>query len=274
MKIHPTAVIDSSAELADDIEIGPFCIIKEQVRIGSGTRLLGQVFIDKWTEIGRNNEIHYGAVIGHDPQHKKYTGCRSYTKIGDNNIIREYVTIHRSFQPEQSTVIGNGNFIMATAHIAHDCKIGNDTVIVNGALLGGHVVVDDCVYISGNVAVHQFVHIGKLAIISGLTRVSKDVLPFSIIEGNSYFRGINTVGLRRAGYDQRRRQIIEQAYRILFWQHLSIKEAIAELEKIDSEDVRLIIESIRSSKRGFCRPRPGLQPTEDTGIRKEDEYQL
>ncbi len=264
MKIHPTAIIDPSAELAEDIEIGPYCIINEDVRIGAGSRLVSHVYIDKWTEIGENNTIHIGAIIGYEPQHMKYSGCRSYTRIGDNNTIREYATIHRSFKEDHATIIGNDNFIMATAHIAHDCKVGNTCIIANGVLLAGHVKVDHGTYISGNVAIHQFVRVGPLAMLSGLARVSKDALPFSIIEGNSYFRGVNVVGLRRAGFGQERRQKIEQAYRILFWRHLSSKEALAEMEDLNSDDVQVIIDFIKASKRGFCRPKPGQHLNNDT----------
>jgi UDP-N-acetylglucosamine acyltransferase len=273
MNIHPTAIIHPTAELADNVEVGPYCIINEDVRIDSGTKLMPYVYVDKWTTIGKNNEIHMGTVIGHDPQHQKYKGERTYTKIGDNNIIREHVTIHRSFVAEQSTIIGNNNYLMATAHVAHDCVIGNNCMLCNGELLAGHVVVQDGAFISGNTAIHQFVRIGTLAIIGGLARVSKDAPPFSIIEGNSYFRGINIVGLRRAGYDQKRRQAINQAYRTLFLQQLSLKEALAELDTSDSPDVRVIVDFLRESKRGFCRTKPKLGTTskEDNSSTDEDD---
>lgn len=271
MKIHPTAIIHPRAELADDVEIGPYCIIRENVQIDSGTILRASVYIDTWTEIGKNNQLHPGVIIGNAPQHQHYSGCRSYTRIGDNNILREYVTIHRSFEPEKATLIGNNNFIMAMAHIAHDCQLGNECIIANSALLAGHVIVDDGAYISGNAGIHQWVRIGKLSIISGLSRVGKDAPPFSIIEGNSYFRGINTVGLRRAGYDQQRRQFIELAYRILYRRGLGTAAALAEMEKIDSPDVRLIIDFIRTARRGFCRPKPRSSVPESISSEKENE---
>ncbi len=255
MKIHPTAIIHPSAELAEDVEVGPYCIIEEDVKIDSGTRLLANVIVDKWTTIGKNNIIHYGAVIGHDPQHTKYDGSHTYTRVGDNNVIREYVTIHRSFLAEQATVIGDNNFLMAMSHMGHDTKVGSNCIIANGTLLGGHVVVDDRAYLSGNVAIHQYCQIGTLAMIAALTRITMDVLPFSIIEGDSFFRGINVVGLRRAGFSPERRKHIEEAFRILLWRNLTTPEAIKEMERLNSPDVALIIEKIQSSKRGFCRPR-------------------
>ena len=257
MKVHPTAIVHPDAKIADDVEIGPYCIINEHVTIGPGNRLVANVYIDSWSDIGANNEIHVGAIIGYAPQHLNYKGGRGFTKIGNDNIIREYVTIHRSFLVDQSTVIGDKNFIMATAHIGHDCVVGNKCILANGSLVAGHVIVQDCVYISGNVGIHQFVRIGTLAMVGGLARVSKDVLPYSIVEGNSFFRGINIVGLRRAGYDQKRRSAIEQAYRTLFWRHLNTKDALNELDNSGSADVRQIIDFIHESKRGFCRPKPG-----------------
>lgn len=271
MKIHPTAIIHPGAELAEDVEIGPNCIIEEGVRIDSGTILQANVYVARWTEIGKNNQVYPGVIIGHTPQHQKYDGCRTYTKIGDNNIFREYVTIHRSFLPEQSTVIGNNNYIMVMAHIAHDCQIGNNCIIVNGAMLGGHVIVHDGAYISGNVCVHQWVRIGKLALISGLTRVSKDAPPFAIIEGNSYFRGINVIGMRRAGYTQEQRQAVQRAYRLLYFRGLSAAEAIAELEKMNIPEVNAIVDFIRNARRGFCRPKPRRISVDNLNSADEDD---
>jgi len=228
------------------------------VQIGPNTRIFSNVHISGCTVIGANNEIHMGAVIGHIPQHKGYKNADSGLIIGNGNIIREYVSIHRAYHPGENTVIGDENFLMGFSHVAHDCKIGNRIVLANGSLLAGHAQVDDAANISGNVAVHQFVRIGSLAMIGGMARVAKDVPPFMLVEGNSTVRGINAVGLRRAGYDLADRTRIKDAYRVLYRKGLNVPQALDLLEPIaeSSEPVLALTSFIQSSVRGICKHVP------------------
>lgn len=263
--IHPTAIISTEAQLDSSVEVGPYTIIEGPVQIGPNTRILNNVHISGNTVIGPNNEIHMGAVIGHLPQHKNYKNAHSGLIIGQGNVIREYASIHRAYHPGENTVIGDENFLMGYSHIAHDCQVGDRVVLANGALLAGHAHVDDGANISGNVAVHQYVRIGKLAMIGGLARVSKDVPPYMLVEGNSTVRGINAVGLRRAGFSLDERRRIKNAYRILYRIGLNVPQA---LETLDQEDpdtapVRELANFIRRSVRGICRHAPIHQPDDD-----------
>ncbi len=249
MKQHPTAIVDPAARIDEDVKVGPYVVIEGPVRIASGTVIMAHAYICGNTEIGHDNQIHIGAVIGHVPQHQGYKPCVSYTRIGDRNVIREYVTIHRSWQEGESTIIGDDNFLMA-----HDCKIGNRVVIANGALLGGHVQVEDKAFLSGNTVFHQYVRIGRLAMISGLTGIGKDVPPYCIAVGRSEICGVNVVGLRRAGIPPEHRSQIQKAYKILYRSGLNTKNALKEIEAMNPcEEVGWFVEFIRNSKRGICR---------------------
>jgi UDP-N-acetylglucosamine acyltransferase len=210
------------------------------------------------TSIGENNQIHIGVVIGHTPQHLAYKGGDSGVRIGSGNIFREYVTIHRGYHPGQETVIGDNNFLMAMSHVAHDSVVGNHVIMANGSLLAGHTHVDDNANISGNVAVHQFVRIGRLAMIGGLSKVIKDVPPFMMVDGVSLVHGLNTVGLRRAGYDVATRKQIKEAYRVLYRSGLNVPQAVERLEAEfgDVAPVQELLGFIRKSVRGICRHAP------------------
>ena len=254
MKQHPSAIISPEAQIDDDVTIGPFTIIEGPVRIASGTVIMSHVHISAHTEIGHGNIIHMGAVIGNTPQHLGFKDCVSYTRIGDRNIIREYVTIHRSWEAEKATIIGNENFLMALSHVAHDCQLGNHIVMANGALLGGYVTVEDNAFLSGNTVFHQFVRIGRLAIVSGLTGIGKDVPPFCIAAGRSKICGVNIVGLRRAGISQDKRNEIRNAYKTIYRSGLNVSSALGEIERGNPcEEVRHLVEFIKNSKRGICR---------------------
>lgn len=257
-RIHPTAIISADAQLNSSVEVGPFSIIEGPVTIGANTRILSNVHISGKTVIGENNEIHMGAVIGHLPQHKHYKNTDSGLIIGNGNVIREYASIHRAYHPGENTVIGDDNFLMGYSHIAHDCRIGNHVILANGALLAGHTSVDDGANISGNVAVHQFVRIGSLAMIGGLARVSKDVPPFMLIEGNSTVRGINAIGLRRAGFSLQERTKVKEAYRTLYRTGLNVPQALDALEKEadNCAPVKTLYDFIKGSVRGICRHAP------------------
>jgi UDP-N-acetylglucosamine acyltransferase len=254
MKQHPTAIVDPSAQIDEDVDIGPYVIIEGPVQIASGTIIMAHAYISGHTEIGHNNTIHMGAVIGHIPQHLGYKPCDSYTRIGERNIIREYVTIHRSWEEGSATEIGNDNCLMGLSHVAHDCRIGSNIIIANAALLGGHVEVEDGAFISGNAVFHQFVRIGRLAMISGQAGVGKDVPPYCIAAGRTQVAGINVVGLKRAGISPEIRTRIKRAFKILYRSELNTKNALKKIEETDPcEEVRHFVEFIRNSKRGICR---------------------
>jgi UDP-N-acetylglucosamine acyltransferase len=254
MSIHPTAVIDPRAEIDADVEIGAYVVIDGSVRIKAGSRVMPHVYITGSTEIGADNEIHPGAVLGDAPQDRAYKGQESYLKIGDRNIIREYAQIHRGTAPGSSTTIGNENFLMATSHIGHNCKLGDNVIVANGAMLGGYVEVGNNVFISGNCVVHQFVRIGDYALMRGLSGTSRDVPPFAIIDWQHTVRGVNVVGLKRAGFDDKRIRTIRAAFRLLFRKGRNLSIAIKEIEKEGrtDTDVSALLEFIKSSKRGVC----------------------
>jgi len=256
MKIHPTAIVDPGAELADGVEVGPYCIIGPEVRIGSGTKLYSHVRIDGPAVIGENNAIFHGAAIGGAPQDVGFRGERSGVRIGNGNLVREYATIHRGTGEGTETIVGNGNFLMAYSHLGHNVVVGNNCVIVNTVQLGGYTVVEDFVYISAFVPVHQFVRIGKMAMVAGSSRVNQDIPPFMMAMGyEAGIIGVNRVGLRRRGFPSERIDAIAEAYRIIYRQRLSIASALERLRNDfpDNEDIAYLVNFITSSKRGITR---------------------
>jgi UDP-N-acetylglucosamine acyltransferase len=254
MSIHPTAIVDPKAEIDDEVEIGPYAVIAGAVKIGRGTCIMAHVYITGCTRIGAHNEIHPGAVLGDTPQDKAYKGQESYLTIGDHNIIREHAQIHRGTVAASATVVGDHNFLMANSHIGHNCKLGDHNVLANGALLGGYVEMGSHVFISGNCVVHQFVRIGDYALMRGLSGTSRDVPPFAIIDWQHTVRGVNVIGLRRAGFDEQRIREIRLAFRTLFRKGRNLSLAMKEIEDLEraSPDVLTLLEFIRSSKRGVC----------------------
>ena len=252
--IHPTAHISPTARIADDAEIGPNVIVGERSTIGSGTIVMANAVIGPWTTIGNGNKIHYGAIVGHDPQDIGFNGEVSYAVIGNGNIIREYATIHRGNRPGTTTVLGNNNFIMIQAHVAHNCELGDNIVLAGGALLAGHVNVADCAIISGNCVVHQFCRIGRLAMMRGLSRTSRDVPPFCIMDETHTVKSLNLIGLRRNGFDAKKVRALKNAYLILFRGGLNMQNALEQVEaELEiTEDVRELLDFIRNSKRGVC----------------------
>jgi len=254
MTIHPTAVIDPKAEIDGEVDIGPYVVIEGPVKIKRGTRVMAHAYLTGWTEVGADNEIHPGVVIGDAPQDKAYKGAETYLKIGDRNIFREHVQVHRGTVAGSSTIVGDDNFLMANAHVGHNCKLGNQIVIANGALLGGHVEVGNNVFISGNCVVHQFVRIGDYALMRGLSGTSRDVPPFAIVDWQHTVRGVNVVGLKRAGFDDRRIREIREAFRVLFRKGRNLSLAVKEIEEHGraGDDVSALLEFIKSSKRGVC----------------------
>jgi len=255
MPIAPTARVDPQASIAPDASIGDYCVIESDVVIGPGCRLEPYVYVKRWTTLGAANEISAGTVLGTDPLDKNFTGERSYLRIGNGNKIREHYTISRGTQPESVTEIGDDNYIMTSGHIAHNCKIGNRTVICSCALVAGHVEVEDGAFISGGVVIHQFSKIGELAMIGGNTRVNSDVPPYMLCtDFNAAVRGLNLIGLKRAGFDHADISALKKAYQILFRSKLKLEEALRRIEaECSTEHTRHLVDFIRRSERGFCR---------------------
>jgi UDP-N-acetylglucosamine acyltransferase len=260
--IDATARISPSAQIEEDVTIGPHVLVGEHSRIGSGTVVMANAVIGPWTTVGRNNSIHYGAIIGHDPQDFGYNGEESHLKVGDGNIFREYVTVHRGNRPGSETTIGNANYFMVQSHVAHNCSVGNHTILAGGSLLAGHVTVDDRAIISGNCVVHQFCRVGTLSMMRGLSRTSRDVPPFCIMDETHTVRAINLVGLRRNGFDATRVRALRNAFKLLFRGGPNMKENLerAEAELSFTADVRMLIDFIKNSKRGVCFGRIGTVP--------------
>ena len=259
MKISNMAIVSPRAKIAENVVIGPFCIIEDEVEIGSGTRLDSHVVIKRYTTLGEDNHLHMGVLLGSDPEDKHFSGERSYLKIGNRNILREYSTASRGTPPESVTVIGDDNYIMIGVHIAHNCQLGNNVVVCNHCSLAGYVEVGDGAFLSGGVVVHQFSKIGRLAMIGGNTRVNVDVPPFLLAsEFNVAARGLNTVGMKRAGIGEEAIRQLKRAYRILYRSRLPLQEALKRIEQeIPTEEARALVEFIRRSERGICREASG-----------------
>ena len=255
-KIHPAAIVGKKAELGE-VEIGPYAIIEDGASIGSGTKVLAHAYICSGTTIGKDCEVHMGAVIGHVPQHLHFKGAKSFLKIGDRNIFREYMSIHRGLEEGSATVIGNDNFFMGFSHVAHDCHIGNNVVLCNGALIAGHALVEDSAFISGNVTIHQFVRIGTLAMIGGLARVNKDAVPYTLIEGDSEACSLNVVGIKRSSLSEDAKEQVKKIYRLLYRSGLNVSQALSEIAKLGRllPEAAHMVEFIKQSERGICKHR-------------------
>ncbi len=255
--VHSTSIIKGEVEIGKDVYIGPYSVIEGKIKIGDGTYIDSHVVIKGNVKIGKNNKILSGARIGFPPQDVKYKGEDTEIIIGDNNVIREFVTIHKATGEGEKTIIGNGNFLMAYSHIAHNCKIGNEVIIVNGAQLGGHVEVEDYAFISSLCLIHQFVRIGKYVMLGGGTHVKKDIVPYALCYGtpDAEIKGINSIGLRRRGFKGERLLNIKRAFKILFFRDLNTTQAIEKLknEFEGNEDIEHLINFIEGSKRGITK---------------------
>jgi UDP-N-acetylglucosamine acyltransferase len=253
--IAPTARVHPDAVIGPGVVIGDFAIVERDVVIGAQTRLEPYVFVKRWTTLGERNEVSAGTVLGTDPLDKSFAGERSYLRIGNGNRIREHFTISRGTAPESETVIGDDNYIMTSGHIAHNCRIGNQVVIASCTLIAGYVEIEDQAFVSGGVAVHQFSKIGRLAMIAGMTRVNLDAPPFFLYAGlYNEAKGINLVGLNRAGFSADEIAAIKKAYKILYRSGLKLEDAIARIEaEVPGEHGAHLIRFIRRSKRGICR---------------------
>jgi UDP-N-acetylglucosamine acyltransferase len=257
-RIHPTAVIAPEAELADDVVVGPYVIIEGAVRIGSGCTLRPQVHLVGPLTMGRGNCVYTGAVLGERPQHLKYTSDPTGVEIGDGNIFREHVTIHGGTTAGKPTRIGNQNFFMANAHIGHDCWVGDRCILANGALVGGHCTLEDGVNLSGNCAVHQFVRVGRLALLSGGSITTKDIPSFLMQQGINCVVGLNLVGMRRAGLTSAQIEAVRRAFHLLYREGRAVPDALNQMER-ELGHVNVVAELvafIRASKRGINFNRP------------------
>ena len=255
-EIHPTALVDPKAELASGVQIGPYAVIGEGARIGRATRIGPHVVIEGRVEIGERCEISAGVVVGTPPQDLKYQeGTLSGVRIGNENRIREYVTIHRASVEGSWTTIGDGNFIMAASHIAHDCRVGNGVVLVNYCGLSGFVEVEDRAVVGGLAGLHQFCRVGTMAYVGGYARVAQDIPPYFIAEGNpAEARAVNVVGLRRNDVPPEIRLDLQRAFKILYRSGLNRTQALERIKSqiTMSDEVAHLIEFIESSKRGIC----------------------
>lgn len=257
--IHPTAVIHPDAELDPSVQVGPYAVIGPQVRVGADTRIGAHVVLDGRTEIGSRNHIFPGAVIGSEPQDLKYDGSLSLVKIGDENLIREYVTINRATQRDECTLIGDRNMLMAYVHVGHNCVIENQVIIANAVALAGHVYIESRARLSGVLGVHQFVRIGQLAMVGGMSRIERDVPPFMLVEGNpGRVRALNQVGLKRAGLVEYEAALsmLKQAFRILYRSGLPLSQAIAQLAELPSSEPlehlrQFLLSSQQEGRRGL-----------------------
>lgn len=249
--IHPTAVIHPEAQLDPTVDVGPYAVIDAGVKIGPGCKIGPHAHITGITTMGANNVVHSGAVIGDAPQDLKYKDEPTRLRIGDKNVFREHVTIHRSNKLEEDTVIGSENFFMAGSHVGHNCQIGNNNILANAAMLAGHVTLQDRIFISATCMLHQFVRIGTLALMQGGSGVSKDLPPFTIATGVNTMCGLNVVGLRRAGYNSEQRLELKKLYHTLFRSDKLFRERLEEAKANFSGDVsKVMLDFISSSKRG------------------------
>jgi UDP-N-acetylglucosamine acyltransferase len=258
VQIHPTAVVDSRAELGPDVVVGPFCIVEAGAVLGDGCRLEARAIVKGRTTIGCNNEIGEGAVIGGKAQHLHVHDPGGTVAIGSHNRIRENVTIHRGWHNDATTTIGDHNMLMVGSHVGHDSRVGNHCVLVNHVLLGGHVQVDDRAYIGGASAVHQFCRIGRLAMIGGLAKVTQDVPPFVMVEGgmNSQVIGLNKIGLRRNGYSPEQILQLKAAYRVIYREGRRWTEVLDILKAEFSDGPAALFQDfLTTGKRGFVQER-------------------
>ncbi len=255
-EIHSTSIVDSKAEIADDVVIGPFCTVGPDVKIASGGLLVSHCSITGHTAIGMGNRFYPFCAIGHPPQDLEWKNERSYLRIGDSNTFREGFTAHPGTKPESETVIGNNCFFMNHSHVAHNCRIGNRVIMVNGALAGGYSEIGDNVLMSGNTAIHQFCRVGRLAMMGGLTAISKDLPPFmTCYSKTNSAGGLNLVGLRRHGFSRETILALKKIHRIFFRSGLAVREAISRLEA-DPElkafpEALEFVDFVRQSKRGI-----------------------
>jgi UDP-N-acetylglucosamine acyltransferase len=256
MSIHPTAFVSPRAQLAEDVRVGPYAVIEDDVRLGEGCEVAAHAVIKRFSTLGKRNRVFEHAVLGGEPQDVKFKDEKSYLLIGDDNLIREFATLHRASSEGETTRIGSRNFLMVGTHIAHNCTIGDDNIFANGVALAGHITVEDHVFLASNVGGHQFVRFGRYAMVGGKSKIVQDVLPFFTTDGNPpRVRGLNSVGLRRAGFSIEARRALKQAYQLLFRSALPLEDALTAIMQLNDTHAAHLVNFIRASQRGFTRPR-------------------
>jgi len=267
--IHPTAVIHPGAKLHPTVQIGAYAVIGDNVKVGSQTKIGAHVVLEGPTEIGERNQIFPGAAIGLEPQDLKYDGAPSWVRIGDDNRIREYVTINRATGAGEATVIGDGNLLMAYVHVAHNCVLEDSIVIANGVALAGHVHIETKATIGGVLGIHQFVHIGRLAMVGGMSRIDRDVPPYMLVEGNpARVRSLNLVGLKRMGMNGESLGALKKAFRTLYRSDYTFNQALKELHQISNQEqvqhLRLFLERSQLPGRRGSVPGRRFNHTQET----------
>ena len=251
--IHPTAIVHPKAKLDSTVRVGPYAVIDEGVELGADCVVGPHVYLTGLTTIGAHNQFHAGCVIGDAPQDLKYDGTPTRVRIGERNVFREHVTVHRSTKPDAETIIGSDNFFMANAHVAHNCAVGDHVILANGALLGGYAVVQDRAFISGNCLVHQFCRVGALAMMQGGSAISMDVPPFTMVSRINVICGLNVVGLRRAGFTAEQRMQLKQLYHLLFRSGKNLRDAVVEASsKFTTAPGKTLLDFVAEARRGVC----------------------
>jgi UDP-N-acetylglucosamine acyltransferase len=251
--IHPTAIIHPQAKLDSTVQVGPYAVIDEGVALGANCVIGPHVYLTGLATVGAGNKFHAGCVIGDAPQDLKYKNEPTRLRIGESNVFREHVTVHRSTKPDAETVIGSRNYFMQHSHVAHNCVIGDDVILAGGALLAGHVVVQDRAFISGNCLVHQFTRVGALAMMQGGAAISQDLPPFCVALRDNEMCGLNVVGLRRANLSAEQRMELKRLYRLLFRNGKNLRAALAEARKdFTSAPAKILLDFLAEAKRGVC----------------------
>ena len=265
--IHSTAIIHPKAKVDSSVSVGPYAVIDEGVEIGPNSIVGPHVYLTGITTIGSNNQFFAGCVIGEAPQDLKYSGAPTRLRIGDYNVFREHVTVHRSTKPDEETIVGSHNYLMQHSHIAHNCVFKNNVILCGGALVAGHVTVEDRAFISGNCLLHQFVRVGTLAMMQGGSAISKDLPPFTVANRTNDMCGLNIVGLRRAGFTPPERLELKQLYRALFRESQNLQAALAAARQtFTTAPSKMMLDFIAGSKRGVCSDAAGA-----SGDNEEEE---
>ncbi len=262
--IHPTAIVHPGAQIDPTAQVGAYAVIDQGVILGPGCVVGPHTHLTGLLTVGPGNRIHTGCVLGGPPQDLKYKDAPTRLRIGANNVFREHVTVHCANSPEEDTVIGSNNFLMANSHVGHNVVLGNNIIVANGALLAGHAVVQDRAFISGNCLVHQFVRVGTLALMQGGSAISKDLPPYTIARGDNGICGLNTLGLRRAGYTSEQRLELKKLYHLLFRSGRNLGLAVAHAQReFTSDAARLMLSFLASTKRGVCSHKGGGREHDD-----------
>ncbi len=256
MKIHPTALVADGAKIADDVEIGPYSIISAESEIGAGCLIGAHVILENRVVLGEGTKVGHGTILGGNPQALGFDQARRDTgvRIGKNNTIREHVTINRATAENTDTSVGDDNFLMTGCHLAHDCRIGNKVILANTVLMAGHVEVDDGAFLGGGSVFHQFIRVGRLAMVRGGCRFSKDIPPFCVAAGTNLAMGLNSIGLRRAGLSAEARMDLKRAFRLLYLSNLNVSQALEASEKETwGPEAKLFFDFAREAKKkGIC----------------------